>query len=81
MELDKDTLEKIIETNITCKHILRRLEQGEKRFNSHDKRIQKLEQQQQLLVGKFAMFIMAIGGIVTIIFNALIWGWLKITGK
>ncbi|MHC1623448.1 MAG: hypothetical protein ACXQTR_02515 [Candidatus Methanospirareceae archaeon] len=78
MELDKDTWEKIIETNTTCKHILKRLEQGEKKFNSHDKRIEKLEQQQQLLMGKFAIIITGLGAFVTLIFNALIWIWTKI---
>lgn len=88
MELDKDTLEKIIETNTTCNHILRRLEQGEKQFDRndarfirHNERIWKLEQQQQLLTGKFAMIIMGIGSIVTLAFNALVWIWFKIAGK
>ena len=88
MELDKDTLEKITETNTTCKFILRQLEQGEKQFDKndarfirHNKRIRKLEQQQQLLTGKFAMIIMGIGSLVTIAFNALIWMWFKIAGK
>lgn len=88
MELDKDTLEKIIETNTTCHHILHRLGQGEKQFDKHSKRmdkhnerIRKLEQQQHLLTGKFAMIIMGIGSLVTIIFNALIWIWFKIAGK
>jgi septation ring formation regulator EzrA len=88
MELDKDTLEKIIETNNTCKHILSQLERGEKRFEKIDTqlkeyngRIRKVEQQQSFLNGKLTMIIVGIGSIVTIIFNAVIWTWLKITGE
>jgi len=88
MELDKDTLEKIIETHTTCVHILHRLEQGETQFKEHSKRmdkhngrIRKLEQQQQLLTGKLAIIIMGIGSIVTIIFNALLWAWYKLPNR
>jgi septal ring factor EnvC (AmiA/AmiB activator) len=87
MELDKDTLEMIIETNATCKHILSQLERGEKRFEKIDTQlkeyngqIRKVEQQQSFLNGKLAMVIVGIGSIVTIIFNAAIWAWLKIAG-
>lgn len=81
MELDKDTYDKIVETHQDVKHILKALNHGEKTFRDHSKRIRKLEEEQYTQKGKLTLLITAIGGIVTISFNAVVWAWFKVMGS
>jgi F0F1-type ATP synthase delta subunit len=73
MELDPKTLIKIAETHTHVTHILESLENGNEIFKDHDERIRALEKQQQFMNGKLAIIIIALGGVVTLIFNLLIW--------
>jgi hypothetical protein len=73
MELDPKTLIKIAETHTHVTHILESLENGNETFKDHDERLRKLEQQQQFMNGKLAIIIISLGGVVTLIFNLVIW--------
>ena len=82
MGFDKEDHDKIIETAQDVKHILERLEEGKETFKEHrgkfkeqNKRIGKLEKEQQLLVGKMAVILIGIGAAVTLVFNFLLWIW------
>jgi len=78
MEIDQETLRKIIETHNDVKHILISLEDGKETFRNHSERLRALEQQQQLMSGKIAVIIFAIGAAVTLLFNFVISFWNKI---
>ena len=73
MELDQRTLIKIAETHTHVTHILESLENGNETFKDHDERLRKLEQQQQFMNGKLEIIIISLGGVVTLIFNLVIW--------
>lgn len=73
MELDQKTLETIIKTHTNVTHILKSLENGNEMFEDHAERLRALEQQQQFMNGKLAIIIITLGGVVTLIFNLLIW--------
>ena len=73
MELDKETLIKIAETHTHVQHILNALDEGKKNFRDCDNRMRKLEENQNLVVGKMTIIIAGIGGLITLLFNGLLW--------
>jgi len=78
MNLDPETLEKIIETHTDVKHIMISLDTGKETFKDHSERLRVLEQQQQLMSGKIAVIIFSIGAAVTLLFNFVISLWNKL---
>lgn len=73
MDLDKETLTKIVETHTRVQHIMAALDEGKENFKNCNNRIEQLEQNQNVVLGKMTIIIAGIGGFVTLLFNGLLW--------
>lgn len=81
MELDKRTLEMIIETNTDVKHILKQLNHGTKTFQNHTTRIQELEKKHQLMKGKLGIIIKLVTGIITVVIGSALYLWVRLISR
>ena len=73
MELDKRTLEMIVETRNDVKHILEALKQGTITFKEHTEQIQKLKSKHQLMKGKLSVITKLVTGIITVVSGFIIY--------
>ena len=81
MELDKKTLEMIIETHTDVKHVLKALNHGAETFKDHSERIQELEKKQQLIKGKLSVVIKSVTGIVTVVSGFILYLWAQLVSR
>lgn len=70
---NRDMFEKVVETHNDVKHILISLDAGKEMFKDHDKRIRRLEHDNQFTKGKLVVLIMVLGGAVTLLLNFFMW--------
>jgi len=81
MELDKKTLEIIIETRNDVKHILKALNHGAETFKDHTERIQELEKKQQLMKGKLNVITKLLTSIAAIVSGFIIYLWVHLVSR
>ena len=90
MNVDDELRRNIIETNITVRHITKKLDEGTKMFKEHEKRIYALEivqvencgerlriveNNQKYMAGKLTIILMTIGALVLFLSNLIFKLW------
>ena len=81
MELDKETLEIIIETRNDVKHVLKALNHGTETFKNHSERIQELEKKGQLMKGKLSVVVKLVTGIMTVVVGSILYLWAQLVSR
>lgn len=81
MELDKETLKIIYETNRDVKHILKALNHGAEIFQNHTERIEGLEKSQHLMEGKFSVVTKLVVGIAATISGFAVYVWMSLINR
>ena len=81
MELDKETLEMIIETHNDVKHILKSLDSGAKIFKDHSERIQKLEKNEQSVKGRLSIIVKLVIGVITVAIGSVLYLWVQLASR
>jgi len=75
MEFTEEIRDKIIETARDVRYICEQLDVGKETFKEHRERIWKLEQNQQLLIGKVTVMLMFIRAGVLFVANLIARWW------
>ena len=79
-EFEKELIEKVTETNIMVKDLIRRTELIEDRVTKNEERINIIDTNYQVLMGKITIVVMIIGAIVTYLFNTIFGIWKRFSG-
>ena len=70
-----------IETNMTLKQILERLEKSDEILDRHCKKLRQLEVDHSLLKGKLGAFILGLTFIISLLVNGVLWAYSHLGGK
>ena len=77
---EKELIEKVTETNTMIKDLIRRIESIEERVTNAEGRINEIDTEYQVLMGKITIVVMIIGAVVTYLFNTIFGIWKRFSG-